>query len=319
MKIGKDITAAKALLENGQLVAIPTETVYGLAANGMDAIAVATIFDAKQRPSFNPLILHVADQTAWRGLVRNVPPKAQLLADAFWPGPITLVLPKADVVPDIVTAGNDTVAVRMPAHEMTRELLSSLNFPLAAPSANPSGYISPTLPEHVFAQLGDRVAYILDGGPSSVGVESTIVKVIGDDVTILRFGGLPVEDIEAVVGKVLLPERKSYVEAPGMLASHYAPDKRVLLGNKKELWLANKKEKLLVLNFSELLPEVPEKRQLLLSAKGDLKEAAAALFGHLRALDAMQGALIIAEMVPDIGLGKAINDRLRRAAAERSL
>lgn len=319
MKIGKDITAAKALLEKGKIVAIPTETVYGLAANGTDAVAVASIFEAKQRPSFNPLILHVADQASWKRLVDHVPTKAQQLADAFWPGPLTLVLSKADTVPDIVTAGNDTVAVRMPAHEMTRELLALLNFPLAAPSANPSGYISPTLPQHVLVQLGDKVGYILDGGPSTVGVESTIVKVIGDEVTLLRFGGLPIEDIESVVGKVLLPEKQANIEAPGMLTSHYAPSKQVLLGDKYQLLQANNIEGVLVLNFSEKVPTVAADKQLVLSANGDLKAAAASLFGSLRKLDAMEGRLIVAEMVPDIGLGKAINDRLRRAAADRSL
>lgn len=318
MKIGKDITAAKALLEKGKLVAIPTETVYGLAANGMDAVAVASIFEAKQRPSFNPLILHVPDQDVWKQLVKEVPVKAQLLADAFWPGPLTLVLPKTDIVPDIVTAGNDTVAVRMPANDMTRELLASLCFPLAAPSANPSGYISPTLPGHVLSQLGDKVSYVLDGGPSTVGVESTIVKVIGDEVTILRYGGLPIEDIEAVVGEVSLPQAHAKIEASGMLTSHYAPSKKLLLGDKFKLIEHTKGEDVLILNFSDLMPDIAAYKQLVLSRSGDLKEAAAALFGHLRALDAMDGMLIIAELVPDMGLGKAINDRLRRAAADRS-
>lgn len=318
MKIGKDITAAKALLEKGLLVAIPTETVYGLAANGLDAVAVASIFEAKQRPSFNPLILHVPDQMVWKRLVRDVPAKAQQLADAFWPGPLTLVLPKTELVPDIITAGNDTVAVRMPAHEMTRELLRELPFPLAAPSANPSGYISPTLPQHVQQQLGDQVSYILDGGACTVGVESTIVKVVGDEVTVLRFGGLPLEDIVEVVGEVFIPEKSANIEAPGMLTSHYAPGKQVLLGNKEQLVAEHPKADVLVLNFSEKMPAVAADKQLVLSANGDLKEAAAALFGHLRALDEMEGSLIIAEPVPDKGLGKAINDRLRRAAAERS-
>lgn len=318
MKIGKDITAAKALLEKGLLVAIPTETVYGLAANGLDAVAVASIFEAKQRPSFNPLILHVPDQMVWKRLVRDVPAKAQQLADAFWPGPLTLVLPKTELVPDIITAGNDTVAVRMPAHEMTRELLRELPFPLAAPSANPSGYISPTLPQHVEQQLGDKVSYILDGAACTVGVESTIVKVVGDEVIVLRFGGLPIEDIEAVVGSLSISEKSANIEAPGMLTSHYAPGKQVLLGNKEQLVAEHPKADVLVLNFSERMPEVVADKQLVLSANGDLKEAAAMLFGHLRALDEMEGSVIIAEPVPDTGLGKAINDRLRRAAAERS-
>lgn len=314
MKLGKDIAVAKAHLKKGELVAIPTETVYGLAANGFDAMAVARIYEAKQRPAFNPLILHAASIERVRRLVSVFPPKALLLAEAFWPGPLTLVLPKSELVPELVTAGNSTVAVRVPRHSITLELLQQLDFPLAAPSANPSGYISPTRPEHVLEQLGEQVAYVLDGGPSEVGVESTILKVDGETVTLLRPGGLDIESIEEVVGKITVPT-KSKLEAPGMLASHYAPGKQVLLGDTQALSLQYTDA--LVLAYRQTLRSLPFDRQLVLSPSGNLREAASNLFSHLRQLDAMHGSHIIAELVPNHDLGLAINDRLQRAAAER--
>ncbi len=314
LKLGKDIAVAKAHLKKGELVAIPTETVYGLAANGFDAMAVARIYEAKQRPAFNPLILHVADISRVQRLVSDFPPKAVALATAFWPGPLTLVLPKSELVPELVTAGNPTVAVRVPRHAITLELLQQLDFPLAAPSANPSGYISPTRPEHVLEQLDDQVAYVLDGGPSEVGVESTIVKVDGDEVILLRPGGLDIESITEVVGPITLPG-KSKIEAPGMLASHYAPGKQVLLGDAQSLSAAYPDA--LVLAYRQTLRSVPFDRQLVLSPGGDLREAAANLFSYLRQLDAEPGSYIIAEPVPNHGIGLAINDRLQRAAAER--
>jgi L-threonylcarbamoyladenylate synthase len=195
LEIGKDIQKAKQLIEAKELVAIPTETVYGLAANGLNADAVLKIYKAKNRPTFNPLILHVPYLGEAKKLVKYFPEKALQLAETFWPGPLTLVLPKNDIVPDMVTAGQSTVAIRVPNHPLTLQLLRALDFPLAAPSANPSGYISPTSAIHVQQQLGEKIAYVLDGGECSVGVESTIVKVTEDEVSILRYGGISVEDI----------------------------------------------------------------------------------------------------------------------------
>lgn len=315
LKLGKDIAVAKAHLKKGELVAIPTETVYGLAANGFDAMAVARIYEAKQRPAFNPLILHVADIERVNRLVSNFPDKARKLAEAFWPGPLTLVLPKSELVPELVTAGNQTVAVRVPRHSITLELLQQLDFPLAAPSANPSGYISPTQPQHVLDQLDNKVAYVLDGGPSEVGLESTIVKVDEHDVvTLLRPGGLELEAIEELVGEVQ-QLKGSKIEAPGMLSSHYAPGKQVLIGDPEELSAAYPDA--LVLAYKQTLRSIPFDRQLVLSPSGNLREAAANLFSYLRQLDGQTGSHIIVEPVPDHDLGLAINDRLCRAAAER--
>jgi len=314
-KIGKDIALAKQLLESGQLVAIPTETVYGLAANGLDPVAVARIFEAKNRPSFNPLILHVASVEQAKALTREFPTKAQQLADVFWPGPLTIVLPKHDSVPEIATGGLDTVALRIPAHSLALELLRALNFPLAAPSANPSGYVSPTQALHVAEQLGEKVAYILDGGASSVGVESTIVMVKGDEVFLLRQGGISEETLKQVVGAITIaPGTPDKPQAPGMLLNHYATGKRIWLGNLNQLHAQHFDRTIGVLAFKAPLPEIPLERQRILSPKGDLTEAAANVFAYLRELDKLDIDLIIAEPVPNEGIGRAVNDRLHRAS-----
>ncbi|CAN5187198.1 L-threonylcarbamoyladenylate synthase [soil metagenome] len=316
-KIGKDIALAKQLLESGQLVAIPTETVYGLAANGLNPVAVARIFEAKNRPSFNPLILHVADVAHAKALTRDFPTKAQQLADVFWPGPLTIVLPKHASVPEIATGGLDTVALRVPAHSLTLELLRSLDFPLAAPSANPSGYSSPTQALHVAEQLGERVAYILDGGPAAVGVESTIVMVKDDKVYLLRQGGISEETLQAVVGQIIVnTDAHDKPLAPGMMLNHYAPRKTVLLGNLRQLQAEHFNAKLGVLAFMNPLPEVPEDQQRILSPSGDLAEAAANVFAYLRELDKLELDFIITELVPNEGIGRAVNDRLSRASGD---
>lgn len=318
MKLGKDLAEAKSLLENDQLVAIPTETVYGLAANGLHPEAVVKIFEAKQRPSFNPLILHVASVHQAEALTRSFPDKARELAEAFWPGPLTLVLPAAAHIPSIVTAGLDTVGIRVPDHPLTLELLNSLAFPLAAPSANPSGYISPTAPEHVAEQLGDKVAYILDGGPCTVGVESTIVRVDEDRVTLLRLGGIELERIEELVGPVLHHQPgEGKMIAPGMMRSHYAPSKKVLIGDIDAYLGLYDESEVAILSFRRHFGQVPSNRQLALSPAGDLAEAARNIFDYLRRLDNTTARVILAEFVPDKGLGRAINDRLARAAADR--
>lgn len=310
--IGNQTHEAAQLLLAGKVVAIPTETVYGLAANALDAEAVATIFEVKQRPFFDPLIVHVASLDAVYGLVTTFPEKAKALAAAYWPGPLTLVLPRKKSVPDLTTSGLETVGIRMPRHSLTLELLRQLPFPLAAPSANPFGYISPTTAQHVMDQLGGKIPYILDGGACEVGVESTIVEVKSDgEATVLRKGGLSIEDIERVIGCVKVQQTSSSApQAPGMLASHYAPRKPFYLGDVQALLAAHAHRRVAVMRFCEA-----EHATAVLSAKGDLHEAARELFATMRRLDALDVELIIAELVPEEGLGRAINDRLRRAAA----
>ncbi|EMS34655.1 Sua5 YciO YrdC YwlC family protein [Mariniradius saccharolyticus AK6] len=317
-QIGTDIEKAKALLESGELVAIPTETVYGLAGNALNPDAVAKIFSVKNRPSFDPLIIHTDSLEKVRKFTLDIPAPLDRLAAHFWPGPLTLLLPKKTIVPDLVTSGLDTVAVRIPQHTLTLRLLEALDFPLAAPSANPFGYISPTTAAHVQDQLGDKIPYILDGGPSQVGLESTIVGLENGEVTVYRLGGLEVAAIETIVGPVkIMAHSSSNPKSPGMLKSHYAPKASFVLGDLKTLVPMYQKSEMPfgILSFSRKFKDMPEQFQKQLSKKGDLAEAAKNLFAHMRALDSVDVSVILAELLPDDGLGKAINDRLKRAAA----
>lgn len=302
------IARAVELFRHGQLVALPTETVYGLAADAKDGEAVARIFAAKDRPTFNPLIVHVAEMAQVEALA-ELNDIARDLASAFWPGPMTLVLPLRDGhgLSDLVSAGHDTVAVRMPAHLAMRAVLTTFGGPIAAPSANPSGRISPTEAQHVVDGLGDKVAAILDGGACSVGLESTILAP-GAPTILLREGGLPREAIEPLTGPLMSDTTPGTVRAPGQLSSHYAPGAAVVLGGPV-------RDAAVTVGFG------PGKTDLTLSESGDLIEAAANLFGTLHAADKMATArsapAIHVADIPNIGLGRAINDRLRRAAAPR--
>ncbi|AKP50033.1 L-threonylcarbamoyladenylate synthase [Cyclobacterium amurskyense] len=318
-EIGKDIEKSAALLASGELVAIPTETVYGLAGNALDEKAVVQIFKSKNRPRFDPLIVHVAGIDQVYNYVESIPEELKALAEAFWPGPLTLLLTKKSIIPDLVTSGLGKVGVRVPNHALTLSLLERLDFPLAAPSANPFGYISPTSASHVQDHLGDKLAYILDGGHCEVGLESTIVGMEEGQVIIYRLGGISVSAIEEIVGKVLiLPQSSSNPQSPGMLKSHYAPRKRMILGDLDELMQQHQSEKgdFAILSFKRSFSDVPASNQVALSSSGDFDEAARNLFSAMRRLDETDTSLILAEELPEIHLGKAINDRLRRAAAK---
>jgi L-threonylcarbamoyladenylate synthase len=311
--IGVDIYQAKLLLENNELVGMPTETVYGLAGNALSTRAISKIFEAKDRPFFDPLIVHVANLEATNKYVANIPAHAKKLADCFWPGPLTLLLKKKNNIPELATAGLDTVGMRCPNHPLTLQLLSVLDFPLAAPSANPFGYISPTRATHVNQQLGSKIEYILDGGDCNIGLESTIVGFENEKPTIYRMGGLSIEQIEAVVGAVNIEiNSSSNPTAPGQLKSHYAPSKKLFIGNAQ----ANSESGIGILAFKIPSPFTSLENQRILSPSGDLAEAAQNLFSFLRELDQLNIKSILAEEVPDVGLGRAINDRLRRAAAQ---
>ncbi len=249
-RIGTDLEHAAALLRGGGTVAIPTETVYGLAANAFDPEAVLRIFTTKQRPSFDPLIVHIGRRTDVQRVVKELPPGAERLMEAFWPGPLTLVLPKRAEVPDVVTSGLDTVGVRMPAHPLTLDLLHRLDLPLAAPSANPFGYVSPTTAQHVADQLGESIPYILDGGPCEVGVESTIIGWEHEGWKLYRPGGVAVEAIEQVIGRVGAAVKPVLPVAPGMLESHYAPRKPVFVGDVPTLLEAHAGMRVAVIGLS---------------------------------------------------------------------
>ena len=313
------VAAAARTLSGGGLVAFPTETVYGLGADATNPAAIARLYQAKGRPAFNPLIAHVGDIAAARRIAR-FDAAATALAEAFWPGPLTLVLPKAEgcTVADLATAGLDTVAVRIPAHAIARDILSAFGGPVVAPSANISGHVSPTTAAHVHSDLSGRIDLIVDGGAVEVGVESTIVGCF-DAPMLLRPGGLPRAEIERVLGRALRqPPAEAESDstqplAPGMLASHYAPRARVRLN----AVAVEPGEALLAFGLGAISGIDAAAAVMNLSERGDLNEAAANLFGHLRALDA-KGVRTIAVMpIPDDGLGEAINDRLRRAAVGR--
>ncbi|UPK06166.1 L-threonylcarbamoyladenylate synthase [Bradyrhizobium sp. 170] len=313
------VAAAARILAEGGLVAFPTETVYGLGADATNPAAIAHLYQAKGRPAFNPLIAHVGDIAAARQIARFDAP-AIALAEAFWPGPLTLVLPKTEncAVADLATAGLDTVAIRIPAHPVARDILRAFGGPVVAPSANLSGHVSPTMAAHVQSDLAGRIDLIVDGGAVEVGVESTIVGCF-DAPMLLRPGGLPRAEIERVLGR---PLRQALADAesdsgqplaPGMLASHYAPRARVRLNAQ----VLEPDEALLAFGLGAISGIDAASTVMNLSERGDLDEAATNLFGHLRALDG-KGVRTIAVMpIPNEGLGEAINDRLRRAAVGR--
>lgn len=305
---GKDIARAADLLRQGRLVAFPSETVYGLGADAENGSAVAAIFEAKNRPRFNPLISHFADAEA--AFAQVVPPAlARRLADRFWPGALTLVLPRARhcSISELACAGLDTAAVRVPAHPVAQELFRQVARPVAGPSANRAGRVSPTSAAHVASELGDRVAMILDAGACEIGLESTVVGFDGDRPVLLRPGGVAAEDIEAVAGPLLAPSAAAdRPSSPGMLASHYAPEAAVRLN------AAGAEAGEVFLGFGP-----GPHASLNLSPTGDLVEAAANLFAMLRELDAGPTVRIAVAPIPDRGLGRAINDRLHRAAAPR--
>ena len=313
--IGTDIDKVVDLLNRGDLVSIPTETVYGLAGNALNPEAVTKIFTVKNRPTFDPLIVHVASLSDARNFAEGINSQARELAEHFWPGPLTLLLPKKEIIPDIVTAGLDRVGIRCPDHSLTRKLLNRIGFPLAAPSANPFGYVSPTTPQHVQEQLGDRIPYILDGGPCHVGIESTIVGWEDGKPVIYRMGGVSIEEIQDIIGPVIVTAfSSSQPQAPGQLQSHYAPKRKVFAGDVEELYTRLKPSKPGVLLYRKKAISFKAQPIHVLSATGDLNEGARNLFGMLRAFDHADVDVVLAEFVPDVGLGRAINDRLRRAS-----
>lgn len=313
----EEITRAATIIKDGGIVAFPTETVYGLGADATNPKAVAKIFEAKQRPRFDPLIVHVADLSQIDQIVTSVPKSATTLIEKFWPGPLTLILPKKDTIPDIVTSGLDGVGIRMPANETARTMISLSEKPIAAPSANKFGSISPTCAAHVSEQLGSNVDMILDGGNCNIGVESTIISFMQEKPVLLRPGGLPVEMIESVIGTILIPDPTDYHHAsPGRCLRHYAPLTPLKFGSNITIPEGN-----LRIGLLSLKPPAHAEgftRVEVLSQSGDLNEAACNLFATLRRLDSAKLDLIIAEKVADTGLGRAINDRLYRAANSRS-
>jgi len=312
------LRAAGEIIRAGGLVAFPTETVYGLGADALSAEAVARIFEAKGRPRFDPVIVHVAAPEEAEALWAEVPPRARALMERFWPGPLTIVLPKRDVVPDIVTAGLPTVAIRMPDHEVALGLIRAAGRPIAAPSANRFGKTSPTHHEHVLEELGGQIEAVIAAGPTPVGIESTVISLVEEPPRVLRPGGTPLELLREVLGDLRAdPPQVRYgpTPSPGTLKRHYMPRTPLYLlemGLPEEGWEKLPRERCGYLGFTSA------KRGFrageVLSERGDLREAAARFFASLRRLDAMGFVAIVAEPVPEEGLGVAIMDRLKRAA-----
>ena len=315
--IGDQILVAKDWLDRDELVGIPTETVYGLAGNGLNVKSVSKIFEAKNRPYFDPLILHFKDINAIKTCVREFPSSAYKLASLFWPGPLTLILPKSEIVPDLVTAGSDGVAVRVPQHPIALKLLEKLSYPLAAPSANPFKYVSPTCSQHVYDQLQTKIPYILEGGPSKVGIESTIVSFLDEAPKILRLGGIPTEEIQKYIPEVIvdIQHAPNSSAIPGQLAHHYAPKCQLIPLDSFKGEKFPKDTPLLLFHKSKTRIADFE---YYLSENGNLKEATSSLFSTMREFDKAGFTKVYFEWMPDEGLGKAINDRLSRASTKEN-
>lgn len=314
--ISKDINLAVQHLNNNGIIGFPTETVYGLAGNAFDIEAIHKIFEIKKRPTFNPLIVHIKGIEDLVHIAQEIPPIAYELANAFWPGPLTFILKKQPHIPDLVTANQDTVAVRIPNHPVALELLNRLDFPLVAPSANPFTNISPTSAQHVENYFGNQINMVLDGGECSSGIESTIIGFENNRVVVYRLGALALEEIEKFsVSVTLLNKKDNKPIAPGMLLKHYAPKTDFILTRNihEELdWYTDKKIGLLL--YNSYLPNFEKKNQIVLSEESDLKVAASKLYKAMHHLDKMNLDLIIAERLPEYGLGVSINDRLERAS-----
>ena len=314
--ISTNLDQAVALLNKDQIIGFPTETVYGLAGNAFSDVAIKKIYEVKKRPSFNPLIVHIKSFDFLYTVATEIPEKAHLLANAFWPGPLTLLLKKQPTISNLVTANLDTVAVRIPNHPVALELLHQLDFPLVAPSANPFTRISPTKAEHVAQYFENEIDMVLDGGTCTAGVESTIVGFESNKVIVYRLGALSLEAIEKVVGPVtIINKNKKNPKAPGMFLKHYSPKTEFILTRNLQSeidWFQDKKVGLLL--FNTIQPNFELKNQFVLSKDSNLNEAAANLYEALHELDKLNLDLIIAERFPEYGLGITINDRLERAS-----
>ncbi len=316
--IGNDLFKAKEFLDLNLNVAIPTETVYGLAGNAFSLEAISSIFEIKQRPKFDPLIVHIKNINELKELTTSVDSRIERLINAFWPGPLTVLLPKSEKIPDLVTNGSRLCAFRIPNHSTTLELLNILEYPLVAPSANPFKYISPTTAQHVEQQLGKKVPYILNGGPCKIGLESTIVGIDNNQVKMFRKGGITIDALEKIVGPIhVLNNSTSNPQAPGMLSQHYSPLTKLILGNIEKLLSEYPNKRIGVLSYSKDYSSSSNvKKQFVLSPKKNLKEAARNLFKALRMLDDSDVDFIVGEYLPNEGLGLAINDRLTRASTD---
>jgi L-threonylcarbamoyladenylate synthase len=317
--ITTDINKAKEILLKNELIAIPTETVYGLAGNAYNETALKKIFILKNRPFYNPLIVHLKSASCISDVALEIPESAQILAEKFWPGPLTLVLKKQPHISDLITAGKETVAIRVPNHPVALALLDKLDFPLAAPSANPFGCISPTNAEHVFNYFGEELKVILDGGECEKGLESTIIGFENNQPIVYRHGSISLEEIEKITGKLRITTTNvTSPNSPGMLSRHYAPmTDTYLTNNIYELLKCFEGKKIGLLLFKNQFQNTSIIHQEILSKSGDFNEAAKNLYAAMHRLDQNKLDVIIAERLPDKSLGKTINDKLERATKKK--
>ena len=310
------VSEAARLLKEGEVVAIPTETVYGLAGNAFEPKALAKIFAAKERPTFDPLIVHIADIDQLTDIAKDIPDEAYKLAEAYWPGPMTIILPKKDCFPDLCTSGLPSVAVRFPSHPVAQAIIKESGLPLAAPSANRCKHVSPTTAEHVAAQLADRIAGIVDGGACSVGVESSIISLAGETPTVLRPGAITPEMFSKVIGNVTVKESTSKpgqaMQAPGQCDTHYRPQVPLYFGEIPEGYKLPART--VRIAFGKQAGAIPATVNL--SESGDMTEATSKLYAYMHDLDKPEYDLILVDPIPNTGVGMALNDRLKRASVK---
>jgi len=320
MELSSSVIRAKKWLDKNEVIAIPTETVYGLAASIYSKKAIDSIYSIKNRPSTNPLIVHIKSDKELYKYVQNIPIKAKLLAKTFWPGPLTLVLPRTNLIPDYITANNETVAIRVPNHRLTLELLSNLDYPLAAPSANPSNHVSSTTAQHVEKYFNSILPYVLDGGDCKNGLESTIIGFEKGEPIVYRLGALTIENIELVVGKVKIRKNLKEAEtpiAPGMFSKHYAPKTPFFVVDNIDVFLESvTTDSVVYIGHQSMINHSKIKCQLLLSETGNVEEMASNLYKKLLEADSAGGDIIVTTWFENKNLGMSINDRLKRASAK---
>ena len=315
VEIGKNISKSIYYLKKNKIVVLPTETVYGMGANALNEKAVKKIFKIKKRPYYDPLICHTNSIKKIKNYVSKFPKKAEILGKKFWPGPLTILFEKKKNIPDITTANLKSVGFRIPNNKLTLKVLEKIDFPVAAPSANPFGYISPTLPKHIIEKFDSDISYILNDGSCDIGIESTIVGFNNKKTIIYRVGGITIEEIENVIGKVEIIEKNiNLPESPGMLKNHYSPNKKIVVGKIELLIKKYKNKKVGILSFNRYFDGIEKKKQVILSKSKNLKEASKNLYKSLHILDKMNIDIIFTSLLPNVGIGKSINDRIIKAS-----
>ena len=320
IRVGKSIKESINNLKKGKIVVIPTETVYGLGVNALDQDAVDKVFKLKKRPYYDPLICHTDSINKVKEFVKTFPRKAEILAKNFWPGPLTILLEKKKIIPDITTSKLKRVGFRIPNNKLTLSILEKINFPVAAPSANPFGYISPTLPKHILSMFKNDISYILDDGGCDVGIESTIVGFENKKTLVYRGGGITIEKLEKVIGKVeIFKKNITFPESSGMLKNHYSPKKDLIIGEIRTLIKKYKNNKIGILSYNKYYEGVNFKNQIILSKNLNLEEASRNLYKSLHSLDSMNIDLILTSLLPNNGIGESINDRIIKASKKNEL